>query len=170
MRKIYIAIALAAFMAATTIGQTTKTAWKYEAVRDEMTDKQIKTAAVESENTFAFKFPYNGYNKAILMLKMHPRFGKSAAVAIIRGQITSKTVMVRFDDEAPMYFATGEAESGRTNVVFIEDYAKFVSRMRKATKVLVEFTVYGEGRQTARFNVSGFDPFSLITPSDVGGK
>ena len=134
-------------------------AWIYDDTsRDEMSGKQIRIAAVLSQNSFVFDFPYDGEQHAMLSLRTHPRHGKAAMLRIKAGQIVSKTILVRFDDDAPMIFAIVETESVRTNIVFIKDYPAFAARMKRAQKVRVEFTVYGQGQQVAQFDVSGFNP------------
>jgi hypothetical protein len=134
-------------------------AWIYDdAVNDEMSGKKVKLAAIYSKNILTFGFPYDGKQRAMLKLQAHPRWGKAVSLRIERGQIISKTVLVRFDDGAPVTFTTAEAESGKPDIIFINNYPAFVARMKRAQKVRIEFTVYQDGQQVAEFDVAGFDP------------
>nr|WP_143029086.1 hypothetical protein [Massilia sp. PDC64] len=137
--------------------------WRYHAAEAEMTGGTRRTASVDSTNTVNFGFPYNGEQHARLILRTDPQEGKDVMFRIEKGQILcpsyeSCTVQVRFDDEKPGNFsATGPADHS-TDVVFLNDYSRFLTKMRKAKRVRIAVNIYQQGSPVFEFDVSGFDP------------
>jgi len=61
----------------------------------------------ESTNTASFGFPYQGVQHTLLFLRGHPRHGQDVILKIEKGQFQCSsydgcTVLVRFDDKAPV--------------------------------------------------------------------
>jgi len=138
-------------------------AWTYNTTEDQMTGKETRTAEVISENTASFNFPYNGEQHATLRVINHPRFGKNVTLAIERGQFLAATiggsVTVRFDESAPVKFwATGASDSS-TETLFLNNYSKFISSLRKAKVVRMSTEVYNEGTPVFVFHVGGLEGF-----------
>jgi hypothetical protein len=143
---------------ANTIGQQ----WHYDASEDQMTSGKRKIAWVSSTNSVSFGFPYNGEQQAQLTLRTDPRFGKSVIFGLEKGQILcsafdSCTVQVRFDDEKPTKYAASGPSDQSTTVIFIEDYGRFLAKLRKAKRVRISTNIYQQGSPVFEFDVSGFD-------------
>src|SRR5258708_5396587 len=140
--------------------------WHYASESDEMTGKAEHTASVTSDNTVEFAFPYQGAQHGYLTLRKHPRFGNNVLFSIQRGQLLCHsydncTILVRFDDGEPSNFtATGPADHS-TETLFIENYARFASRLRGPTRVRISPRVYQQGSVVFTFDVSGFNPKKL---------
>jgi hypothetical protein len=136
--------------------------WTYHASEAQMTGGTRRTASVDSTNTVDFGFPYNGVQHARLILRTDPENGKDVMFRLEKGQILcpsfqSCTVQVRFDDEKPGNFsATGPADHS-SDVVFLNDYARFLARMRKAKRVRIAVNIYQQGSPVFEFDVSGFN-------------
>ena len=136
--------------------------WSYHQSEDAMSKGAIYQALVSSSNTVNFSFPYAGAQKAELILRTHPRYGKDLVFRIERGQILCRSyedcaVLVRFDDEqAVNYAATGAADNS-TETIFIRDYARFAKKMLKAQRVRIAANIYQEGAPVFEFDVRGFD-------------
>lgn len=136
--------------------------WHYASREDAMTGKTQFSAMVASSNTVDFGFPYNGEQHGRLTLRIHPQHGKDVIFRLDKGQILCPSyegcqVQARFDDGKPVRFAATGAADHSTEMVFIDDYAGFVSRLKKAKRVRLAIEVYQNGRPAFDFDVSGFD-------------
>lgn len=136
--------------------------WSYSKVADAMSEGTTYHASVLSTNTVEFDFPYTGAQNAQLSLRDDPRKGKDVIFRIEKGQILCHssedcTVLVRFDDEkATNYSAVGAADNS-TEIIFIQNYNKFVEKMLKAKQVRISINIYQQGAPVFEFDVSGFD-------------
>jgi hypothetical protein len=136
--------------------------WYYSHDTDEMTGKASHSASVQSGNTVEFDFPYEGVQRARLSLRRHPRYGNDVIFGIEKGQLLCPsyegcTVLVRFDDGEPASFSANPPADHSSETVFIENYDRFVSRMRVAKQVRISPKVYQQGSVVFTFDVSGFD-------------
>lgn len=133
-------------------------AWKYEERSDAMTSAKTRTAFVLSDNEFSFSPPYGGKQRAMFMLRAHPRYGNDAMLRIQRGQFLCRldgcNVLLRFDDGDPVTLrAVGPSDSS-TTVLFIRDFDQVLERLSLAKRVLIEAQFYQEGPRVLRFNVA----------------
>jgi hypothetical protein len=125
-----------------------------------MTSGKRKIAWVSSTNSVSFGFPYNGEQQAQLTLRTDPRFGKSVIFGLEKGQILCSsfdgcTVQVRFDDEKPAKYAASGLSDHSTTVVFIEDYGRFLAKLRKAKRVRISTNIFQQGSPVFEFDVRG---------------
>ncbi len=136
--------------------------WRYDASEEKMSGGVRKVASVESTNTVDFDFPYKGSQNGTITLRTDPQHGKDVMFRIERGQILCPsydgcTVQVRFDDEkATAFSASGPADHSST-VIFLNDYSRFLAKLRKAKRVRVSVNIYQQGSPIFEFDVSGFD-------------
>jgi len=139
-----------------------KTAWRYTSQKDEMTGKEMQFAETYSTNTQDLHWPYGSNVRGELTIRKHPRYGKSVIVTLTKGQILCRsyencTIMVRFDDGKPeKYSAIGPAD-GSSDQVFIRNYDKFVTSLKKANVVRIELPLYQDGNRAWNFNVSDLE-------------
>ena len=143
--------------------EDTQSPWQYSQVEDKLTLKKTYYAEVESENEVTFGFPYRGPQRARLILRTHPQFGKDVILQIERGQILCRSydgcnVKVRFGTSTPVNFSAAGPSDNSTEVIFIRNYNSFVSKMMKADVVAIQIEVYQEGAPVFEFKVKGFDP------------
>jgi hypothetical protein len=136
--------------------------WTYSVNEEQMTGGMRKLASVSSTNTVQFGFPYTGSQNGHLTLRTDPRYGKDVIFRIEQGQILCTsydgcTVQVRFDDEKPTNFSASAPADHSSETVFIDDYARFLAKMRKAKRVRLSLNIYQNGRPVFDFDVSGFD-------------
>lgn len=135
--------------------------WMYSHVSDPMGGGVSHQAKVLSTNQVEFSFPYGGPQRALLTLRSHPRFGKDVFLVIERGQLQcfdECEVLVRFDDEpAVKYGATGP-EDNSSDLLFIQNYDRFVNKLSKAKRLRLSVSVFQQGSPVFEFDVSGFDP------------
>jgi hypothetical protein len=131
--------------------------WHYSERPDPMGGGTTKLATTISQNTVSFSSPYDGAQHGILSLRSDPRHGKDVIFSIERGQFLTGMdgcrVTVRFDDDKPIAFGANEAADRSTNVIFISGYSKFVARLLRSKKVMIEAPFYQEGDQIFEFKV-----------------
>jgi hypothetical protein len=136
--------------------------WSYSQSDDAMGKGTINSAWVPSSNTVNFDFPYSGTQHATLMLRTHPRHGKDVIFYIEKGQILCHTyenctVLVRFDDESPLYYTAAGAADNSTETIFIHNYNKFIEKMLTSKQVRISANIYQQGAPAFEFDVSNFD-------------
>lgn len=136
--------------------------WSYYQNSDDMGKGTVYTAHVSSTNLVNFDFPYSGEQHATLSLRTHPRWGKDLFFRIEKGQLLCNSydgcnVLIRFDDSAALTFSAIGPEDNSSEVIFIQNYGRFVEKMLKAKRVRIAVNVYQEGAPTFEFDVSDFD-------------
>lgn len=136
--------------------------WRYFTNEDDLTGKTTYYASLESENSVNFDFPYSGLQKATLIMRTHPQYGKDVLFRIEKGQFLCTSydgcdVMIRFDDQKPIKFHANEPEDHSSTTLFISNYSRFAGKMLKAKKAFIQATFYNEGSRTFEFNVADFN-------------
>ena len=177
-----IAAVLVSWFLAVTVNAQSPDSWTYRTPTDEMTGKAVQTASILSANTVNFGFPYQGEQRATLMLREHPRFGFDIMVSIERGQFVcyrSCSILVRFDQQNPMEWPASPASSGNSNILFLTGKLKtppqqiinlggpaFLDELRKASELWVAAQFYGEGERRLMFRVARLEwPEDKPTPT-----
>jgi hypothetical protein len=119
----------------------------------------IKTATVNSVNEINFAFPYTGPQRGTLGTSHNPKYGKDVILSIARGQflcgINGCKVSVRFDDGKAQRYSAKEPADYSTTYLFLSNYDRFVSGLRKAKKVYIEASFNQEATRAFEFEVSG---------------
>lgn len=133
--------------------------WQYRESADKMGRGKIKNATVNSLNQVEFDSPYRGPQRATLQLRNHPKYGRDVILSIERGQFLCSydecNVQVRFGTGKPVTFSVSEPADHSTTVLFINDYARFVLKAKKANKVSVEAQFFQEGTRVFEFDIAG---------------
>lgn len=136
-------------------------AWNYRESSDQMTGKAIRWALVKSKNEVEFDFPYQGRQRASLQLRVHPRYGTDAILSVERGQfncgIDGCSVRIRFGDGQPQAFSVNEPDDHSTTYLFIQNYTRFMTALRKVDTIHIEAPFYQEGNRVFEFAVDGLD-------------
>jgi hypothetical protein len=134
--------------------------WDYREEPDELGRGAIKRAFINSVNEIEFGFPYSGPQRARLELRVHPEWGRDVMLRVERGQFLCHqddcSVTVRFDDGKPQVYSGVGPEDLSSDVIFLHNYSRFVSNLRKAKKLQVEAQFYREGRRIFEFETDGF--------------
>lgn len=136
--------------------------WNYEQREDPMSGGKRYTASVQSSNTVSFGFPYAGDQRGTLTLRNTQGKSKDVMFYIEKGQILCTSydgcsVLVRFDDEKPMRFGANGPADHSSELIFLEDYSKFLAKLKKAKRVRIAVNIYQNGAPAFEFDVSGFD-------------
>lgn len=137
--------------------------WEYEQTEDPMSGGNRYTASVRSSNTVSFGFPYAGAQHGTLTLRTTQGKGKSVMFYIEKGQILCRSyegcsAQVRFDDEKPVRFAANGPADHSSDIIFLEDYSRFLAKLKKAKRVRIAVDIYQNGAPAFEFDVNGFDP------------
>ena len=139
--------------------QDSELKWNYEEIQDEMGRGNTKIAFVKSLNKVEFDFPYQGAQRATLMLRIHPEYGNDVILSIKQGQFLCNfdgcTVNVRFGEGEPVkYTASGPSDQSAT-LLFINNYKDFLANIKKVNRVSIEAQFFQEGNRVFHFDVSG---------------
>ncbi len=142
--------------------------WSYSASEDKMTGGTMYSAVVLSTNTVNFGFPYSGEQYGRLVLRTAQKNGKDVLFSIEKGQFLCRSyedcqVNVRFDDGKPEIYAGVGPSDNSSDLVFIRNYEKFSSKLRKAKVVRISVNIYQQGAPVFEFDVSGFDQDKYIS-------
>lgn len=130
--------------------------WQYETSIDKMTSNETKFATITSNESLNLEPPYDGINYGYLTLRKKNEL--NIYISIDRGQISGEYdnlyVMVRFDDEKPIRFDYNEPQDYSSDLIFIDNESKFLSKLKKSKKVLISLPLYQNGNQVLEFNTS----------------
>ncbi|AWK07089.1 hypothetical protein HYN56_23795 [Flavobacterium crocinum] len=133
---------------------TTTNKWEYHQSTDKMTSKAINFAQIMSNQSLDLEFPYEGTNYGRLTLRK--KDGLDIYLSIDKGQITggydNNYISVRFDEEKPMKFSYTEPQDGSSDLIFIDNGVKFLSKLKKSKKILISLPLYQAGNQILEFN------------------
>jgi len=134
--------------------------WRFSFIEDDMSKKTIKRLYIESTNSFFFDWPHDGEQKAILVLRKHPRWGQHVILSIQRGIFSCSSgagclVNVKFDEGKIAAYRAFNPASGEHTQIIIWDYDRFVSELKTAKKLYIEAMFYGEGTRVLEFDVAG---------------
>ena len=135
--------------------------WMYDQTEDKMRNQITQYANLQSDNRLHFRFPYAGGSVGMLTLRKGPR-GKDVLLRVDKGQFLCTSfngcpISVKFDNAPVAKFFAIEPSDGTSNVVFIEGYSRFVERLRRSKKVIIEAEFYQEGYQQIEFSPAGLD-------------
>jgi hypothetical protein len=141
---------------------TPTTAWEYEEDTDTMTQKTTRFARVKSSNTAYIAFPMGKSQHAILTLRKHPRYGKDVILRIQEGMFNCNpvegcSVRIRFDNGKMQTFSASMSENMNTEMLFIQNYPRFVAAIKKAKVAYIEASFYMDGNKVFEFPVSGLE-------------
>ncbi len=139
------------------IKDSTYSMWNYQVSEDEMGNGKVLTAWVNSLNQIEFGAPYNGMQNAMLLLSVHPKYGKNVAFSIKRGVLIGESVQVRFGTGTPMKFRVSTPSDHSSDTFYISGYDNFISNMMEVESISIEATFYQEGNRILEFDVSGFE-------------
>lgn len=115
-------------------------------------------ARVSSENVLRLGFPYDSDN-ARLTLRRRPSDGLSVMLSapgqFLCNSWDDDTVAVKFDDGPIQHFTCAEPEDATTGLLFINSEGRFIERLKKAKRLIIEAQMFQAGPQQMTFNVEG---------------
>ncbi|MFD1258944.1 hypothetical protein ACFQ3S_19220 [Mucilaginibacter terrae] len=135
-----------------------ETKWSYEEKVDKMTSEKTRFATIDSDNQLQFEFPYDGGSTATLLIRKN---GKSNEVllSISKGQFNTTSdgasVKVRFDDNKASTFSCSTSSDGSSDLLFINNENKFITKLKKAKKLIIQAEFYEAGLKEMEFSTAG---------------
>jgi hypothetical protein len=150
---------LLAFVLAT-IPIVSLAAWTYNTSSDRMDNAVFKYASVNSSEIVEMSFPYKNHRPELTVrtknggtLNILLEFSGQAQSGFDGGQIR-----VKFDSGPVRTWEFNRpADHGKSGLIFIGNANAFLTQMRKSKTVLIELPLYGQGRKTFGFDVTGLD-------------
>lgn len=133
--------------------------WTYSEDEDKMEGTKQFFANCTSTNTVDFEFPYDGGSTLDIHIR-NLRSENEALITVSKGQFMtsigdSESLKVKFDNEKPMSFTYSSASDGSSDVIFINNSSKFISKLKKAKKVMLEVGFFNSGRKVLEFETEG---------------
>lgn len=147
----------------TTTTATTPSAWKYSEEEDKMTSKKNFYAQVDAKDELDFKFPYNGGSVATLSIIKRSTGATDMALSVTKGQIMAAhglgngKINIRFDDGAAQTIGVTGAADGSSNIVFFQNAAKLLVKLKTAKKVFIQAEFFDNGSAVMEFNTAGLE-------------
>lgn len=135
-----------------------ETGWEYKEDIDQMDNTKTTMAALVSDNTVEFEFPYGESSFTLLLRK---KKGSTDVILtcskcqFITGIMDDKKYRVKFDDEPPFNVFANSSSSGSADVVFLGSEAKLISKLKKAEKMIIEAEFYDRGLEQITFSTKG---------------
>ena len=130
--------------------------WEYTSTSNDMGEK-TEMAYVLAKDLVEFDFPYNGGSQGKITLRKK-NGGYDAMFLIDKGQIQTEYdgtyIRIKFDDEAPVKWSMAEASDNSSDVLFFNSEKKFVDKLKKSKKVVLEIPFYQSGNQQFVFNTA----------------
>jgi hypothetical protein len=128
--------------------------WEYNTSEDKMTSNITKYATITSNESLSLDFPYEGNNLGYL--KLRKKNGVlNILIMIDKGQISgsyeNENVKVRFDDNKAITFSYSKPEDSSSDLIFIDNETKFLSKLKKSKKILIGLPLYQNGTQILSF-------------------
>lgn len=132
--------------------------WEYSEDTNEMDDTKSYFANILAEDQLYFDFPYQG-GTAVGLLIRKKSSGTDVILRISQGQFMSNynsNIKVRFDDDKPETYTFDEPSDNSSTVIFINNAKKFINRLKKSERLIIQCEFYNNGTQTIKFNTTGF--------------
>lgn len=135
--------------------------WKYEENEDKMTGKKRFFASTVSTNEIEFEFPYNGGSTFQLIVRNMNKKNE-ILLSVSKGQfmtsiMESEYLRVKFDEEQPSKYTFNSPSDGSDNLIFVSSPKKFINKLKKAEKLMIEAPFFNAGRQIIYFDVKGLE-------------
>jgi hypothetical protein len=133
--------------------------WAYSEEKDKMEGTTIYFASCISTNKIDFAFPYDGGSYFTLWIRKSA-IGNEIILQVSKGQfigsfMSSGSIKAKFDDTKPVSFAYNSTNDGSMNQIFIENSNRFLKRLKKSKKIMIEALFFNEGTKVIEFNVEG---------------
>ena len=138
------------------------TGWVYDSSVDKMTSKITYTAELVANDELQLKFPYDGGVTCMLYISKKDK-KTSVLLSLSKGQLLAANdvdggeIRVRFDDDKAENYSVSGSTDNSSNNVFINSADRFINKLKKSKKVIIQATVYDNGDQLMEFNTEGFE-------------
>lgn len=135
--------------------------WNYSEDTDKMEGTKQFFATSTSTNSVDFEFPYDGGSTLNIIIR---NLGKEneAMLSISKGLFLtsiseSESFKIKFDGEKASTYYFNSTSDGSSDVVFISNSTKFISKIKKSKKLMLEIPFFDAGNKVFEFNVEGLN-------------
>jgi hypothetical protein len=133
--------------------------WTFSEDEDKMTSKKIYYAIVDANEQLDLKFPYNGGVTASIMIR-RKNGENNAILQLSKGQfmtgVDGEVIEVRFDDGKVERYDCAGSNDDDSRILFIQSASRFINKLKKAKRTIIQAVLYDNGSQQMEFNVEGF--------------
>lgn len=133
--------------------------WNYATSLDKMGRGQIKYAVIRSANLVEFKFPFEGKQRAEIILIKHSSEGDFAVLYLEKGLFEKNefyyTINVRANSGSVLEMKAYRAAPDRLNAIYFIDYNGFVEQLQQANSLQIEAQISMFGPVVFDFDVKG---------------
>lgn len=134
--------------------------WSYSTDVDKVRGGTSYFATMTSSNTIRQDPPYDSDTSMQMTVRRMPSSGTDVVLSISSGQFMCPSYQgcsgtVRFDNGAPQRVSFNGPADNSSDTIFVVGAKGFVSKLKKAKKVIVEKTLYQAGEPQFEFDVSG---------------
>jgi len=134
--------------------------WSYSTDEDKVRGATTYYAQTTSTNGVYQGPPYDPDTKMKLMIRKAPAYGTDVILTITSGQMMCPSYegcsgTVRFDDGPAQRVSFNGPADNSSEVVFVIGAKSFITKLKKAKKVIIEKTLYQAGNPQFEFDVAG---------------
>jgi hypothetical protein len=131
--------------------------WTYQVPNDTEKNKSF-VASVFSPDMFDLKPMYNKEAMVLLAVMHRPKEDliilRATQGAFLHTDTSTDSLRVRFDDNAPEEFAYYAANSNKEGDILIEPAKKFIAKLKKSKRTVIEVTFYKNGVRQIEFHTA----------------
>lgn len=136
--------------------------WQYSIdSSDKMDNAKVYLADCTAIDPVDLQAPYDGGSVVTLTIRNGFKHHKNeVVVSIDKGQFMpslegDQSIEVKFDNEKPQSFSYNDAADGSDNVIFLNNAAQFIKKIKDATHVIIEAEFFENGSKQIEFNTNG---------------
>ncbi len=122
---------------------------------------ESRFASLDAENTINLDFPY-GEQRGQILIRDSAKFGFDILVGVPSGQVLCNSfqdtyLSVKFDNGGIERFGCTDASDGTNNMVFLNSEKRFLEKLKKSKKLIVEAEFFQNGVQQMTFDTANLD-------------
>lgn len=139
---------------------STSSRWTYSQDEDKVRGGITYYAETVSTNSIAQSFPYSDTTTMKVIVRKSPAYGTDVLLTISSGQMMCPSYdgcsgTVRFDDGPAQRISFNGPADNSSDTVFVVGAKSFISKMKRAKRVVIEKTLYQAGNPQFTFEVEG---------------
>lgn len=136
--------------------------WSYSTDEDKVRGGISYYASTTSTNSVYQDSPYESDTRMRMTVRQAPEYGTDVILTVSSGQMMCPSYQgcrgtVRFDDGPAERISFNGPADNSSETIFIEGAKSFVSKLKKAKRIVVEKTLYQAGNPQFEFDVSGLE-------------
>jgi hypothetical protein len=133
--------------------------WTYYVDQDAMRGSKTNYSEIESNNLLYFSPPYEGGGRGTLTIR-RTNGGSDILLRISKGQFicnpfSNNEISAKFDEGGIQHFHCATSSDGDTSVVFVTPERRFLSELKRSSRLVIEVTFFQEGMRQLTFNIRG---------------